>query len=250
VVTLFAGFGVFGVDETYNQSRLNDLNHTNVKVVCTHCGLDVGEDGKTHQCIDYLGLFANLYGFRVVVPTDPNQTDRAIRYVLGEKGNFLVAMGRSPAPVILDGAGKPFYGGDYCFRYGKSDWLRRGGDVTVVTMGAPMSAYAVSVSDALRAEGLGVGVLAVSSPLDPDRAALSEAAATGRVITYEDHHVKTGLGAATAAFLAEEQLTVSFRRLGVSVYGQSGTPEALYRSQGLDAAGLEAAVREMLGDKG
>ncbi|MCM8815696.1 MAG: transketolase, partial [Candidatus Omnitrophica bacterium] len=61
-VSFFADFGVFGVDETYNQHRLNDQNHTNLKLICTHLGLDVGEDGKTHQCIDYIGLFRNIFG--------------------------------------------------------------------------------------------------------------------------------------------------------------------------------------------
>lgn len=246
VVSLFAGFGVFGVDETYNQSRLNDLNHANLKIVCTHCGLDVGEDGKTHQCIDYLGLFANLFGFRVVVPADPNQTDRVIRSVLATHGNYLVTMGRSPAPVIVDGHGNPFYAGEYEFAYGKADWLRRGSDLVVITMGSPMAAWAVSVSDRLGPEGISVGVLAVSSPLDLDREALEEAFTTGRVITHEDHHYRTGLGSIVAAALAESGKAASFRRLGVRAYGQSGTPDQLYEREGLSERALEASIREML----
>ena len=74
VVSLWAGFGVFGADEVYNQQRLNDINRASVKVVLTHTGLDVGEDGMTHQCIDYVGLFRNTFGWKVVVPADPNQT--------------------------------------------------------------------------------------------------------------------------------------------------------------------------------
>ena len=58
MLTYFSDFGVFGFDETYNQHRLNDINEANLKLVCTHCGLDVGEDGKTHQCLDYVGTIA------------------------------------------------------------------------------------------------------------------------------------------------------------------------------------------------
>jgi transketolase len=77
----FSTFGVFGVCETYNQHRLNDINETQLKLVCTHVGLDVGEDGQTHQCIDYLSLLQNLYGFSLFMPADPNQTDRVIRHI-------------------------------------------------------------------------------------------------------------------------------------------------------------------------
>jgi len=70
----------------------------------------VGEDGKTHQCIDYIALFQNLLGFGIIIPGDPNQTDRATRYISGTYGNFLLGMGRSKLPTILDDSGNPFYG--------------------------------------------------------------------------------------------------------------------------------------------
>jgi len=73
-LSFFADFGVFGVDETYNQHRLNDINETNLKLICTHNGLDVGEDGNTHQCIDYVGVMRNLFGFKsssLLIPTKP-----------------------------------------------------------------------------------------------------------------------------------------------------------------------------------
>ncbi|MHC4503848.1 MAG: transketolase, partial [Planctomycetota bacterium] len=100
VLTWWADFGVFGVDETYNIHRLTDINHGQLKVVCTHCGLDVGEDGKTHQCIDYVGVFANLFGWRVLTPADANQADRAVRHMATEPGSFILAVGRSKLPVI------------------------------------------------------------------------------------------------------------------------------------------------------
>ena len=84
-----------GIDEVYNQQRLNDINHAGNKTVLTHVGLDVGEDGKTHQCIDYVGLLRNNFGWKLVVPADPNQTDRATRWMLGTPGCICLAMGRS-----------------------------------------------------------------------------------------------------------------------------------------------------------
>ena len=63
-VTFFADFGAFGIDETYNQQRLNDINKTNLKLILTHVGLDVGQDGKTHQCVDYVSLANNLHNLK------------------------------------------------------------------------------------------------------------------------------------------------------------------------------------------
>jgi len=79
VLAFWADFGVFGLDEVYNQQRLADINHASLKLVLTHCGLDVGEDGRTHQCIDYVGALRSMFGWKVVVPADANQTDRAVR---------------------------------------------------------------------------------------------------------------------------------------------------------------------------
>ncbi len=136
ILTFFADFGVFGVCETYNQHRLNDINHANLKLACTHIGLDVGEDGKTHQCIDYISLFQNLFGFGVIIPGDPNQTDRATRYISETYGNFLLGMGRSKLATILDESGNPFYGQDYKFEYGKIDRVRDGDDATIISCGS------------------------------------------------------------------------------------------------------------------
>ncbi|HSK47030.1 MAG TPA: transketolase, partial [Coriobacteriia bacterium] len=78
VLAFWSDFGVFGIDEVYNQQRLNDINGAALKLVVTHCGLDVGEDGKTHQCLDYVGALRDFFGWKVIVPADPNQTDRAV----------------------------------------------------------------------------------------------------------------------------------------------------------------------------
>ena len=135
LLPFFADFGVFGVDETYNQHRLNDINGSNLKLICTHNGLDVGEDGNTHQCIDYVGVMRNLFGYKIIIPADPNQTDRVIRYVAKTHGNFLVAMGRSPIPTLLTENGMPFFSAPYEFQYGKADVIRDGKHGAIITTG-------------------------------------------------------------------------------------------------------------------
>ncbi len=245
VVTYFADFGVFGVAETYNQHRLNDINGANYKVVCTHVGLDVGEDGKTHQCIDYVGAFQNFFGFKVIVPADPNQTDRATRYISATPGNFLLAMGRSKMSMVLDPTGRPLFGDEYTFVYGKADLVRSGHHAAIIAMGG-MVGRAVKAWEMLKAEGIDAMVLSMSCPSDPDLETIAKAAATGLIVTYEDHHVRTGLGSVVANALAEQGLTCRLIKLGVSHYGSSGVPDELYKSQGLDPENVAKTVMAAL----
>ncbi|MDH4101655.1 MAG: transketolase, partial [Nitrospirota bacterium] len=245
VLTFFADFGVFGVDETYNQHRLNDINEGNVKLVCTHIGLDVGEDGKTHQCIDYIGVLSNTFGYRAIIPADPNQTDRAVRYVAGAQGNFFVGMGRSKIATILDETGNPFFAGDYRFEYGKADLLRQGDKAAILTMGA-MVPYALKAWEQLKAKGISVKLYNVSCPMDIDAAALKDAAASGLIITIEDHNARTGLGSMVANALIDRGLSAKLKKMGVTTYSGSGNPDLLYKSMGLGVDDLVKAVEEGL----
>ncbi len=246
VLTFFADFGVFGICETYNQHRLNDINETNLKLICTHLGIDVGEDGKTHQCIDYIGLLRNIFGFRVIIPADPNQTDRAIRFVAREKGNFMVGMGRSKVPVICREDGTPLFGGSYRFTPGKADLVRDGNAATVYTYGA-MLHRAIKAWELLREKGILIKIYNVSTPLELDRDALEDGVRTGVVITYEDHNVNTGLGSIVGEAIATLSLgPVRFAKLGVSTYGGSGKPDDLYRELGLAPEQLAENVLRLL----
>ncbi|MGB9628620.1 MAG: transketolase [Thermodesulfobacteriota bacterium] len=241
LLSFFADFGVFGVDETYNQHRLNDINETNLKLICTHNGLDVGEDGKTHQCIDYIGVMRNLFGYKIIVPADPNQTDRVIRYIAKTHGNFLVAMGRSSVPVILSEDGSPYYGGSYEFQYGVADLIRNGKDGAILTSGA-MVYRALQAWEKLKEKGVEIQVLNISCLTDLDIEAILKACRTGTVITYEDHHIQTGLGSLVGNVIAEHGLPIRFRKLGITRYGGSGKPEDLLKRQGLDVENLVQTV--------
>ena len=245
VLTFFSDFGVFGFDETYNQHRLNDINETGLKLVCTHCGLDVGEDGKTHQCIDYVGTMRNLFGFKIVVPADANQTDRVVRWAAAVPGNVAVAIGRSKLPTVTDAKGKPFFAGDYVFEYGKADVIRRGNDATIIAMGTMVS-YCLQAVEALADEGYKVGLIGMACPTDPDMRAIRAAAKTGVVVTCEDHSKWTGLGASVGMALAMKGLGCQFEMLGVDDYASSGTPDDLYAEKGIDPAAVARAVKKLI----
>ncbi len=245
MVTFFSTFGVFAISEVYNQNRLNDINHTNVKIVATHLGLDVGEDGPTHQGIDYIGLMRNYFDFQVFIPADPNQTDRIIRHIAVAAGNHFVGMGRSKMGVVVAEDGTPFFGKDYIFTPGKGDWVRRGNAGTIIAYGS-VSPSVMEAWKQLKEEGIAVSVLLMASVIPFDKEAVLDAVkGGGPLLTVEDHHVDTGIGAMTAAVLADEGLNCRFKRLGVTHYGSSGKPSDLYAEQGLDAQGIVAAFKRL-----
>ncbi|NPA95236.1 MAG: transketolase [Thermodesulfobacteria bacterium] len=245
-VSFFSTFGVFAVCETYNQHRLSDQNQTNLKVVSTHNGLDVGEDGPTHQCIDYIGLMENLFGFSIFMPADPNQTDRIVRYVATTTGNCFVGMGRSKMPMVLDLDGKPFFGKDYEFIPGKADWLRRGkeGSATIISYGATMP-YVMKAWERLQEMGIQVSVLNMASIKPVDEEAIIEAAKNGPLLTVEDHVVTTGIGSITARVLVQNGISQKLRCLGVKRYGESGKPADLYRMHGIDTEAIVEAIKNI-----
>lgn len=249
-VSFFSTFGVFGVDEVYNQHRLSDINNTSLKVVCTHVGLDVGEDGPTHQCIDYVGTLSNLFDFSIFMPADPNQTDRIIRYVAENPGNHFVGMGRSKIPVVTDNEGNPFFGPDYCFQAGKADWLRQGTDGYLLSYGAMIPGALEAVRILKDKYDLSVGLINMASIKPVDRQSIITAAKTGALITVEDHNVNTGLGSMVGNILAEENISAALAKLGATKYGGSGSPDDLYRMQGLDPESIADKVQKLIKKKG
>ena len=245
VISVFADFGVFGISEVYNQHRLNDINCTNLKLILTHLGLDVGQDGKTHHCIDYIGLIRNLFGFKLIIPADANQMDRAVRYILARYGNYAIGMGRESQPIILDEKGNPIFGGDYTFEYGKMDVVREGSDATILSYGN-MLHRAIKAAEQLAEKGVSVRVVNVPCVLDPDIDTIAEFGKEGPIIVYEDHHIGTGLGSIVADKAFEKGLSFRLRKMGVKRYAPSGVPEELYEVEGLSVKHLIDTIWEEL----
>jgi len=222
----FADFGVFAIAEVYSQLRMADINQAPLKIFATHCGLDVGEDGKTHQCLDYLSLPRNLRHMEVLMPADPNQADAMTRYAAVSSSAVCVCMGRSKTPVLTDANGEllTFIGAE------SGLWLRQGADAVVVTMGG-MAARALQTPE-------NMGVYVIVRPGEFDDAQMDEVMQSPVVVTYEDHFVENGLGSIVGLYLLEHGYRGRFSRLGVKSYGVSASPEELYRREGLDAASL------------
>ena len=237
-------FGAFMTSRAKDQARVNDINYTNVKMVSTHCGLSVGEDGPTHQAIDDSGSMLGLLHTIPLEPADPNHCDRLIRYVAGHFGNFYVRMGRAKLATLTTEGGDVFFDENYEYYPGKCDLLREGNDITIVTTG-PMVHEALKAREAA-ADPSKIEIVIASSIKMFDETLLNSLNKTGKVITVEDHNGLSGLAASVALFSAQNGIIIDqFANLSVGEYQLSGTPAELYASAGVDAKAIGEILQQM-----
>lgn len=238
--TVFTGsFAVFGTGRCWEQIRNTVCDSgLNVKICPTHAGITVGADGATHQALEDIALMRVLPGMRVLVPVDYASAVAAIRLAAATPGPFYVRLGREPLPEVYDEG----FTCDVAF----ANVLREGSDISIMACGVEV-AQALAAADALAAEGISAEVVDVMSvkPLD-EETIIASAAKTGRVLTVEEHSIYGGMGSAVAELLGEKH-PVPVTRLGLTTFGQSGDAAELLAYYGLDAAGIAARVREVLG---
>lgn len=235
-----ASFAMFSAGRAFEQVR-NSVGYPklNVKIVGSHAGISVGEDGATHQCCEDIALMRTIPGMTVIVPADDIEARACVRAAYEFEGPVYMRFGRLATPVINDHE-------DYEFKIGRGVVVREGSDVTIVACGL-MVAEALEAAEALAADGIDAEVINIHTikPLD-ERLVVASAKKTGRVVTAEEHSIIGGLGEAVASVLAEQH-PVPMRRVGVrDVYGESGPAVDLLHKYGLDADGIEAAVRSVL----
>jgi len=248
VIAVWADFGVFAIDEVYNQLRLNDINNTNLKIVATHLGCNVGQDGKTHQCIDYIGILRNLFGFKLLIPCDPNQTDHITRYLLSQSGNFVMGLTRTKLPITRDENGNIFFNKNYRFTYGEVDLIRQGNDCAIFTMGQ-MVKNAIAAWDKLNEYGIGARIYNITSPFSINKEVVIDAARTDLVITYEDHVITSGLGSIIAQIIVENNINTHCVNVGLRQYGGSDNADILFKEYALDTNSFVQIIRENLNIK-
>jgi len=241
-------FGAFLTSRPKDQARVNDINYTNVKMVATHCGLSVGEDGPTHQAIDDKGIMAGHLNTMVIEPADPNQTDRIIRYVASKYGNFYVRMGRHKYNPIAKEDGSPFYDADYKYEYGKCDVIREGTDLTIAASGACVI-EALKAWEELKKAGINTEVVACSTIKDFDDVIEKSVDKTEKLITVEDHNPYNGLSAGLTRHLALKGVELDdYKCLAVTEYQLSGKPLELYEKAGIDANNIVKTAKQILND--
>lgn len=246
-------FAAFGTNEARANVRLIDINcaHTRCGVLydCTHCGVNVGEDGETHQEQNYLCL--PFRSTQVWVPADSNQAgamaEEAMTIIAEGHQSVSVFSGRSSHPQLTTPDGKILYGADYVYD-GKVDLIRGRGDlsdqVTILATGIAVH-DAVQAADSLTNQQRSIRVLNVSSIRPLDAATIIQAALeTTHLVCIEDHNVEGGLATQVSDLIADLELPCSLRRLGLSHYFPSGTSDDLKLLAGLDVDSICNAVQD------
>jgi transketolase len=235
-------FAVFATGRAWEQVRQSICYpNLNVKIVASHAGVTVGEDGGSHQSLEDIAVMRVIPHMTVIVPADGPETLQAIEAVAEYRGPCYVRTGRNKVPTIFNE--------DYTFRIGKAHVFNDGKDAAIIATGI-MVAEAIKARDQLKAEGIDAGVINMSTikPMD-NEAVIGAAKRCGAIVTEEEHSILGGLGGAVAEVLAESA-PVPLVRVGVKdSFGTSGDGEGLLKHFGLSAGSIAAAVKEAIKKK-
>jgi len=231
-------FAVFAPGRCFDQMRVSVAQqHLNVKVVATHGGITVGEDGASHQAIEDIALACTLQGVVVIVPCDAIETVQAVRAAAGYKGPVYIRLCRPEAPILNDE--------NYKFVIGKATQLRQGNQVTIIATGL-MVAPSMEAADKLKLDGIACRVLNMSTiqPIDA-QAIVNAAAETGGIVTVEEHLEHGGLGSIVSRVVSATR-PVPIEFVALKGYAESGKPAELLEKYGLNSKNIERAVRALL----
>ena len=235
-------FAVFATGRAWEQVRQSVCYpNLNVKIVASHAGITVGEDGGSHQSVEDIAVMRVLPNMTVIVPADGPETLQAIEAVAAHKGPCYVRVGRNKVPTL--------FGEDYRFTIGKAHVFNTGRDAAIIATGI-MVAEAIKARDQLKTDGIDAGVINMSTikPIDVD-AVVSAAKHSGAIVTAEEHSIIGGLGGAVAEVLSES-FPVPMARIGVKdTFGTSGDQEGLLRHYGMSADDIAAAVKQVIKKK-
>ncbi len=234
-------FAMFAAGRAWEQVR-NSIAYPrlNVKVIGSHGGLSVGEDGATHQCIEDYAIMRAIPGMVVLSPCDGPEMRAAVKALLDYEGPAYMRLGRLAVDSVTDEVP------GYKFELGRGAVLREGSDVTVIATGM-MVQEAVKAADSLKAEGLSVRVIDMHTikPLD-EELVLKAARETGAIVTSEEANVLGGLGSAVCECVSAG-CPVPVVRHGVNdEFGRSGEAKAVLKAYNLTADGIVKAVRKAL----
>lgn len=234
-------FAMFAAGRAWEQVR-NSVAYPglNVKVVGSHGGLSVGEDGATHQCIEDLAIMRAIPNMTVLCPCDGNEMKQAVKALLAYDGSAYLRLGRLAVETVTDQVE------GYEFQIGKGVLLRDGQDVTVVAVGM-MVQMALTAADILAEEGISVRVIDMHTikPLDTE-ILLAAARDTGCIVTSEEANIVGGLGSAVSEYLTSVCPVPVIRHGVEDEFGRSGAAQKVLEAYHLTPAGIADKVRQAL----
>ena len=231
-------FSVFATGRAFDQVR-NSVCYPNlnVKIVGTHAGITVGEDGGTHQAIEDIALMRSLPNMSIVVPSDDVEARAAVLAAAAYKGPMYLRMARVASPT--------YHNDSYVFTLGKGEIIREGSDLTIIACGL-MVMKAMEAAEQLANEGVSVRVINMHTikPLD-HKLVIESAEKTGKIITVEEANILGGLGSAVCETVSE-YCPVPVKRIGVrDIFGKSGNPDKLLQEYGLTAEHIIEEARKL-----
>ena len=231
-------FAVFAAGRAYEQIR-NSIAYPklNVKIVATHAGITVGEDGATHQMLEDIGLMRGLPNMTVMCTSDDIQTKWAVREISKFDGPVYLRLCRLATPIIYDV--------DTKFEIGKGVQIGDGTDATIFATGVTVP-EALKAQEILKENGINVRVADIHTIKPIDKELIVKCAKeTKRIITIEDHNVIGGLGTAVCDVLAEEY-PVKVEKMGVpDCFGRSGKAEELLKYYKIDSTAIVAKIMKL-----
>jgi transketolase len=235
-------FGAFAAGRAWDQVRVSvAYMNLNVKIVGTHGGISVGEDGPTHQAVEEITLMRTLPNMTVIVPCDAIEAKKATVASALYQGPVYLRLGRSGVPIITKE--------EDVFQIGKADILREGKDITIIACGCEVY-EALVAHDILNKEGISARVINLHTikPIDK-RIIVESAKETGAIVTAEEHTVMGGMGSAVAEVLSQE-CPVPIEYIGVKDrFGESGDPKELFKLFGLTADDIVKAAKRAISRK-
>jgi len=238
-VVFASSFAVFMTNRAYDQIRIDVCqNNANVKIVCSHAGITVGEDGATAQCFEDFAIMRVLANMSVVCPVDTNEAKSATRWMVDHYGPVYMRTSRAAFPVLTKE--------DDVFEFGKARIMREGKDVTLIGSGL-MVYESLQAAEILKKEGIDARVINLHTlkPLDED--ALVECAKeTGAIVTAEEHQIIGGMGSAVAEVLSQKYPT-PIEMVGIKdVYGETGDPQGLLKKYHLKDVDIAEAAKKVI----
>lgn len=232
-------FAIFASGRAWDQVRNTiSYNNFNVKIVASHAGVTVGEDGASHQAIADIAVMRAIPNMTVVVPCDGPETRDVIKAAVKHSGPMYIRLGR-PKVQTIENKGR--------FKIGLSYCLKEGDDITLVACGV-MVKEALEAAEELKKENINASVLNVHTikPLD-EETILKFARKANRFIVCEEHLVSGGLASAIAEFLSEVY-PIKIARIGVrNHFGQSGSPQDLLRVYNLTSSDILREAKKLIG---
>jgi transketolase len=239
LIPFACSFAVFLTNRAYDILRISVCyNNRNVKVIGSHGGLTVGEDGATAQCLEDFAITRVLPNIKVVFPMDAIEMKKATRAITEISGPVYMRLGRPPFPILTKESDD--------FVLGKANVIRQGNDATVIACGL-MVYESLLAAETLAKENIQVRVLNMHTIKPIDQQAIIRAAGeTGAMVTAEEHQVNGGLGSAVAEVLGRN-LPVPLEMVAVNdTFGESGKPDELLKKYHLKDIDIAHAVKNAL----